>query len=240
MLRLLPFLPYAIIAIVHVVLLALDDPLTVPTKLLLMPMLAFAVLWSAGSIRRVGMSRRANRVALAVSALLLGIALSWLGDGSAVFFPMFSDAVPMMLLCFGLAHVVYVLLMWRGRGIATRGFPRWSIVFVAAYIVLMIVLVPRAGALAVPVAIYGLLLVATAAFASRCGPVVAWGGVWFLVSDAILAFRLFMPESMPGWTSPAVMITYALGQGLIAYGIVATLRQRAEAVVLVSEMAERA
>ena len=53
---------------------------------------------------------------------------------------------------------------------------------------------------------------------------IAWGGVFFLASDTILAFRLFMPDAMPAWTSPLVMITYCLGQGLIAAGVVVSAR----------------
>jgi uncharacterized membrane protein YhhN len=94
------------------------------------------------------------------------------------------------------------------------------------YAVLIVVLIPRTGALTVPVMGYGLLLAGTAAMASRCGAVIAWGGAWFLVSDAILSFRIFLPEVMPDWTSGAVMLTYTLGQGLLAFGIVSALRRR--------------
>jgi hypothetical protein len=55
-----------------------------------------------------------------------------------------------------------------------------------------------------------------------------WGSVFFLASDSVLAFRLFMPEAMPDWTSPLVMLTYCLGQGLIAAGVLVGIRvQRA-------------
>ena len=67
---------------------------------------------------------------------------------------------------------------------------------------------------------YGLVLGGTAVAASRCHPLVAAGGAFFLASDTILAFRLFMPDAMPDWTSPLVMLTYCLGQGLIAAGVI--------------------
>lgn len=216
--RLLPFIPYTLVSALHVVLLFADLPGAPPTKLLLMPLLAAAVVWVCRS--------EGTRFWGVAAALVLGIGLSWLGDGAATFFPMFDDELPMMLLCFGLAHVVYVVLMWRGPGIAERKLPGWSLIYVAAYVALMVVLVPHTGSLMVPVMLYGLLLVATAAVASRCGAVVAWGGFWFLVSDAILAFRIFIPDEMPDWTGGAVMLTYTLGQGLITYGIAAKLRRR--------------
>ena len=212
---------YAAFAAIHVIARFLEHPLDAPTKLLLMPALAVGVVWASAGIR----PRRRGVMALLLAAILF----SWLGDGAATFFPMFEDELPMMLLCFGLAHVGYVLLMWRGRGIPRRKFPVWALIYAVAYAGLMVVLIPRAGGLAVPVAIYGLLLAGTAAMASRCGPVIAWGGFWFLVSDAILAFRIFVPEAMPAWTSGAVMLTYTLGQGLIAFGIVAATRRGARA-----------
>lgn len=217
--RLIPFVPYALASAVHVTLLAAEGPFVGPTKLALMPLLALAAVWAAATIRPWPRG--------AMAMLLAAIVCSWLGDGAATFFPMFDDELPMMLLSFGLAHVAYVLLMWRGRGIARGGFPVWSLSFVAVYAVLMVLLLPHTGGFAVPVMMYGLLLAATAAFASRCGPVIAWGGVWFLVSDAVLAFRLFLPDAMPGWTSPLVMLTYTLGQGLLVSGIAAALGRQA-------------
>lgn len=216
---LVPFIPYIAVSIVHVVARFLDHPIDGPTKLMLMPALALGVIWASASIR----PWPRGVIALLVASVLF----SWLGDGAAVFFPMFEDELPMMLLCFGLAHVGYLLLMWRARGVAVRRIPVWAPLYVLAYVALILILMPHTGALTFPVMIYGLLLAGTAAMASRCGPVIAWGGAWFLVSDAILSLRIFLPESMPDWTSGMVMLTYTLGQGLIVAGISAALRRRA-------------
>lgn len=241
---LIPYLPYAVVSALHVGALFVDHPIAEPTKLLLMPALALAAVWAtvwpvAVAVAAAAAAPSAGSPASppirpwprGAMALLLGAVLfSWLGDGAAVFFPMFEDELPMMLLCFGLAHVGYLVLMWRARGVAVRGFPLWSLAYVAAYVVLMALLLPRTGALTIPVAIYGLLLVGTAAMTSRCGSVVAWGGAWFLVSDGILAFRIFAPEVMPDWTSGLVMLTYTLGQGLIVFGITGALARRSRPV----------
>ncbi|GAA1615153.1 lysoplasmalogenase [Leucobacter chromiireducens] len=215
----LPFVPYIVVSIVHVTARFLEHPIDAPTKLLLMPALALGVLWASAGIRPWPRG--------VIVLLVASIFFSWLGDGSATFFPMFESELPMMLACFGLAHVGYVLLMWRARGVAVRRVPAWALVYALAYVVMIALLVPHTGALTVPVIVYGLLLAGTAAMASRCGPVIAWGGAWFLVSDAILSFRIFLPEVMPDWTSGMVMLTYTLGQGLIAAGIVTALRRRA-------------
>ncbi|WP_241156356.1 lysoplasmalogenase [Leucobacter chromiireducens] len=217
----LPFVPYAVVSLVHVTARFLEHPIDAPTKLLLMPALALGVLWAAAGIRPWPRG--------VITLLVASIFCSWLGDGAATFFPMFEDELPMMLACFGLAHVGYVLLMWRAPGVAVRRVPAWALVYALAYAVMIALLVPHTGALTVPVVVYGLLLAGTAAMASRCGPVIAWGGAWFLVSDAILSFRIFLPEIMPDWTSGMVMLTYTLGQGLIAAGIATALRRRAAA-----------
>lgn len=222
------FLPYAVISVVHVIFLALGDPLAAPTKLLLMPALLLAALLAVspvGSGRPVGSTQMRPWPRAAMLALAAAIVASWLGDGAGTFFPGLPE-LPMMLLWFGVAHIVYIVLFWRTRGVGRGRVPLWALVFVAWYVVLLAVLGPHTGALFWGISAYGLVLGATAASASRCGPVVAWGGVWFLVSDSILAFRLFLPDAMPDWTSPAVMVTYTLGQGLIVAGVVAALRKR--------------
>ena len=94
------------------------------------------------------------------------------------------------------------------------------------WVVLLIVLWPSLGALAFAVAAYGIVLGGTAAASTRAGTLVTWGGVLFLTSDTILAFLLFMPERVPPLTDPAVMLTYTLGQGLIAIGAVSIIRAR--------------
>jgi uncharacterized membrane protein YhhN len=215
--RLIGFIPYLVVATVHVAALALgDEAVAAPTKLALMPLLALAVAWGA----------RGARWTMAHTLLVGAIALSWLGDGAGPFFPGF-ETVPMMLLWFGLAHVCYIWLFW--RLIAVKRPPVWSLVYVAWWVALLAVLWPHLGGLLGPVAIYGIVLGATAAGAARCHPLVAWGGALFLISDSILAFRLFAPDALPGGAGALVMLTYCAGQGLIAAGVLATLRQRERA-----------
>lgn len=211
------YLPFIAISIVHVVALALDlDALSGPTKLLLMPLLAFAVIVGA----------RGLRATAALTLLLAGIGFSWLGDGAGVFVP-FLPTLPMMLIFFGIAHIAYVILLW--RHVALRSFRWWVLLLLAWWGGMLAVVGPHTGSLLPLVALYGLLLGLTAACATRCSPLVLVGGLFFLASDTILAFRLFMSDLMPDWTSPAVMLTYCLGQGLIAAGVIATLRRNINA-----------
>ncbi|QIG41012.1 lysoplasmalogenase [Microbacterium sp. 4R-513] len=202
------FTPYAVIAVLHIGALAVGaDGVAGVTKLCLMPLLAIGVLWAG----------RGSHWGTPYTLLFLALAFSWLGDGAATFFPA-APELPTMLACFGLTHLCYIWLFW--RVLAVRPLPAWSAVYGLWWILLLFVLWPQLGALLIPVALYGLVLGGTAAAASRCHPLIAWGGAFFLASDTILAFRLFTPDAMPGWTSPLVMLTYCLGQGLIAIGVV--------------------
>lgn len=208
------FVPFAVLSVVHVVALAAQSPIAAPTKLALMPLLAIGVLWGG----------RGTAWGAPFTLLFVALALSWLGDGAATFFP-FAPEVPVMLACFGLAHVAYIVLFW--RHLAVRRLPVWTVAYALWWIVLLALLWPHLGALLLPVAAYGLVLGGTAALSARCSALIAWGGAFFLTSDSVLAFRLFLPEAMPDWTEPLVMATYCLGQGLIAAGAVAQLRRSA-------------
>lgn len=209
------FLPYAAVAATHVVLLSMQAPAAETTKLLLMPALAVPVI---ASLRRV---RAPAAIALTFAALLF----SWLGDGVSILLPA-APEVPLMLLFFGVAHVAYILLFV--REIPRRRMPWWSLVYAAWWVSMMIWLGPHTGGLFIAVAAYGLILGATAAFSSRCHPLVACGGALFLASDTLLAARLFLPDSLPAWSDPAIMLTYTIGQGFIIAGALITLRKKGE------------
>ncbi|WP_300267355.1 lysoplasmalogenase family protein [Microbacterium sp.] len=205
------FLPYIAMSIAHVIALATDADFAAPTKLWLMPLLAVPVIVSLRL-----------RPVFAIVFLLAAIIFSWLGDGAGAFFPA-GPELPLMLLFFGLAHIAYITLFVRTLSV-TR-LPWWTLVYAAWWIVMIIVLGPHTGGLLIAVAAYGLVLGATAAFAARCHPLITIGGVFFLLSDTLLAFRLFLPD-MPDWTSPLVMLTYTLGQGLIVAGALTALRKK--------------
>jgi len=207
------FVPYVAASAVHIMLLAVDSPLAAPTKLALMPLLALPVILSARLLRP-----------WATTALLLAaIAFSWLGDGAGAFFPA-APELPLMLLFFGVAHVAYIFLF--ARHLKRRRLPWWSSIYAIWWIAMIALLGPHTGVLLIAVAAYGVVLAGTAAFAARCHPLIATGGAFFLISDTILAFRLFLPDALPAWSSPAVMLTYTLGQGLIVAGALLALRSR--------------
>lgn len=221
------FVPYIVVSTVHVgARFANNDALADPTKLLLMPALMLAVLCGG---RRLG----ARPV---LGLLLTGLLFSWLGDGAGTFFP-FAPTLPLMLLFFGVAHLCYMRAFW--QYLAIKKLAWWALFFAAWWLVLVLVIGPRAGGLVIAVAVYGVVLGGTAALSTRCHPMVMCGGLFFLASDTILSFRIFAPELMPDWTSGMVMLTYTVGQGLIVGGALLTLRLRVSDGGQVSASAQR-
>ena len=207
------FALYGALSVLHIVVIVAGwSAISTVTKLVLMPALALAVFWAS----------RGWRWAAPLTLLMLAIGLSWLGDGAGTFFP-FAPEIPMMLLWFGLAHLCYIWLFW--RHVAIRRLPLWAAVYAVWWVAVLLVLWPHLGGLAIAVAIYGLVLGGTAASATRCAPLIAIGGAFFLASDTILAFRLFYPGIPDAVASPVIMLTYCLGQGLIAAGVVIAVRR---------------
>lgn len=207
------FAPYVVVSIAHVLLLSIDNPAAGPTKILLMPLLAVPLIVSA---RRLGSS---SVVALMGTALFF----SWLGDSAGAFFPALPE-LPLMLAFFGLAHLAYIALFI--RFLARRRMPWWALIYAVWWIAMIGILGPHTGGLLLALGAYGLVLAGTAATSARSTPLVTVGGAFFLASDTILAFHLFLPTLVSPWGSPAVMLTYTLGQGLIVAGAIAALIRR--------------
>ena len=207
------FLPYLLVAGFHLAMLAadLDDAARI-SKLLLMPTLALAVV--------LVVRPRRSRAAL---LLLAGVLFSWGGDAPLTI-P--GDGWFVFgLSSFLVAHLCYLALFaWGGLGLRA---PRpWALVYLAWYGVLMVLLWPHLGGLALPVAAYGLVLCAMAAVSSGLTPTVACGGALFVVSDSLLALNRFVPDYAFGLNDVAVMLSYIAAQGLIAWGVVVILRSR--------------
>jgi len=219
---LIPFLPYAVISLVHCVLIVFELPGSgFETKQLLMPALALAAVWS---MRRVRPWPRGGMVLVFVA-----LTASWIGDGAGLFFASLPT-LPTMIGFFAIAHLAYIALFWRAPGIASpKRVPWWALGYAVWWIVTLVVVGPHAGALFVPLGVYGVVLGMTAALSIRFGRLVAWGGAFFLVSDTFIALKEFM--ALPSWLGDLVIMpTYTLGQGLIVFGTMELLRARAAAV----------
>lgn len=191
---------------VHLVLVAAEAvPLDSVTKALLMPLLAAWVVAERGP-------------RLLVAALLL----SWGGDVALEIDGLFLAGMAL----FAGAHVCYVTYLVRHGALkALRRHPLIPVVYAALWAGTVLLLWPGLGDLRLPVAVYSLLLTATAATAAGLGPRLGVGGALFLLSDALIALGLAdLPRPpMPGLL---IMITYLAAQYLLASGIIERSRTR--------------
>lgn len=202
---------YALVVVVHLVVIATGlVALAAPTKAALMPALLLALL--------VGVPTLRSEVTLWAG---LGVLLSWAGD-VALASP--GDIGFLVGLgCFLLAHVSYLVLYL--RPLRRRRVPWWGLVFAVWWGVLIAVLMPFSGSLTIPLVVYGAVLCGAAAVALGTNPVVAAGAAVFLVSDSLLALRMFVPGFSFVQQDVVIMLAYTLGQGLIVAGAVRAARQ---------------
>ncbi|MGX5681178.1 lysoplasmalogenase [Schumannella luteola] len=204
------FAPFAVVGVVHLVALAVNAyELAYVSKFCLMPGLLLALL--------VALPSRRSEIALWAG---LAVVLAWAGD------VLLADPGELGFLfglgCFLLAHAVYIVLYLRPLR-SRRLFSRsrwWPLLFLAWWIVLLVLLVPHVGALVVPVVIYGLVMCAAAAAATATTPLVAVGATLFLISDTVLALRFFLPGFSLWQADVVIMAFYIVGQGLIVAGAV--------------------
>ena len=203
------FVPFIAISVFHVAMIVVGDSgFVAASKPLLMPLLL------VGFLAAVPMTNR-----FIVGLVAGGIVASWAGDvllqspGSMGFL--------MGLGAFLIAHLFYITTFAK----VGSGKPRiWAWAYIAWYLALVAILVPGLGALAVPVILYGAVLGTMAFLATRVNALVGWGGLLFLVSDTVLALDRFLPSFAMPSTDVVIMVTYLVGEGLIAYGMVRKLR----------------
>jgi len=155
--------------------------------------------------------------------VLLALALSLCGD----VFLMFGDGARSSdrafiagLVSFLLAHVAFVAAFLQGIG--TPNLPGWLAAVVFAALGMLFVLLPRAGALKLPVLVY-ILVLAAMAFAAAARHETfddadslraVVGAVLFLVSDSLLGVRRFVGRYR--FAQALILSTYWGAIGLIA------------------------
>lgn len=188
---------YAVVAVLNLIGGALDSEVLVwVTKPLLLPLLALYVWREAPGDKGI------------VAALLFCAAgdIALLPDGDLWFMA--------GMLFFFIGHLFYISTFWR-RG--ARPHPLALLGYGAALVGGLAWLWQALGGLAGPMAVYGTALAGTAVLATRYGWLVGLGGGLFFVSDLLLAIEIADALTLPEpniW----VMLTYVVGQALIAYG----------------------
>ena len=108
-------------------------------------------------------------------------------------------------------------------------FALWSAVLaLAAYgVVILSWLQPYFGELQIPASIYNgiIMVMAVLALIGRASPIAVAGALLFVLSDSVLAVRLFA-EQWP-WAGWVVWISYYLGQAGLAIGLTEPLPGKA-------------
>jgi uncharacterized membrane protein YhhN len=166
------------------------------TKPLLMPLLA---LWLWQRDR-------------GAKGILAGLLLSWAGD-IALQFEGRLWFIAGMVFFLG-AHLCYLTTFWRS---GARPKPLVAAAYGLVLVVTLILLWKPLGTMAIPMTLYALALATMATLAASVNWRVGLGGMLFLISDFLIAFRVAETWTPPG---PAiwVMLTYAVAQFLIVTG----------------------
>lgn len=123
---------------------------------------------------------------------------------------------------FGVGHIIYIIIFAdRLRQTGLRGMTGYvgAGVLVVFGAVMLLYLQPHFGDLRVAASIYNgiILLMAILAVLGRPPLLATIGALLFVVSDSVLAMRMFA-DLLP-WGGPVVWVTYYLGQAGIALGL---------------------
>jgi len=184
--------------------------------------------------------QRREQGSLALACVALGMTLGTLADIYGAFKVLrFTEPLTMIVPLFALGHVGYIagLLMWAGRLGLTR-HAKWRKTLAGIVVVYGLVglglwatlVHPSEDLLTMhgPTAVYTLFLAGagavtgTVAWFDRRFVPVGIGGLLFLISDGLLAVRLFQDN----WHNLGdfCWITYGIGQMLIVYGAIGACR----------------
>lgn len=197
---------YALVVAVHLGALAIGARwISVPTQILLMPVLALVVLTAKpGRLR---------------TCTLVALGFSFLGDT----LPQFAAEewkLPLMLGSFLLAHIAWITGLWPlRRGSAVWRRPAALIPYLLVAVLVLAWCLPEAGALAPALVIYALALLMTASLATAFGWPGWLGGALFIASDSLIALQSFAGFDFDG-RQIVIMGTYAVSHGLLVLGVV--------------------
>jgi uncharacterized membrane protein YhhN len=184
------------------------------TQWFLMPLLALVVVMATGD-------RRSDRL---VRLTVLALAFSWLGDTAPDLAPSAASFLVMVGL-FLVAQVVYIVAFGPTWSRSVLGRHRLAAIPYAIVVVALIAACARgAGALLVPTIVYAGCLATMAMLSTGVNRWVGIGGSVFLVSDSLIALDAFTSWYSVSLQGFWVMLTYLVGQTLIAVGVVRQVR----------------
>lgn len=146
----------------------------------------------------------------------------FLGSAGDAFLALQPQQTALGILSFGLGHIVYIglfaMILRHKSLVGGKGFLAAGALIVFGAIML-IALQPHFGELRIAASIYNGIIMAMAILAvmSRAHPLAIAGALLFVVSDSVLAWRMF--AGALDWAGPVVWATYYLGQAGICLGL---------------------
>lgn len=144
---------------------------------------------------------------------LAGLVLCWLGDGLGAL------GFLVLLGCFLVGHLAYLVALWPTRHRSWVWRPA-GLLHVAVLALGLVLVVPLAGSLRLPVVAYGVVLAAMALLATAAGPAGVLGGLLFMVSDLSLGRFAFSGADVgDGPRALLVIGTYVPAQVLLLLGV---------------------
>lgn len=177
------------------------------TKSLLMPLLFFGYFLESKK-----QNFKINKI------FGLGLVLSFSGD----FFLLYSWGFLVGLGSFLLAHICYILVFWN---LKKSNFGNKFLLPILVYLVAFIwYLYPHLGEMKIPVILYA-IAISTMLYAAlnTNSKFLIFGALFFVISDSVLAYNLFIEKSLV--TNLLVMITYVVAQVLLVAGMIFYAKQ---------------
>ena len=151
---------------------------------------------------------------------------SWVGD--VLLMPDGDLFFVLGLLAFLGAQICYIL-GFRSSALGPLRSRPWLVLPYAGYVLLLLyLLLPDVGGLALPVTVYAVALVTMAILATGVSPTTGVGALLFVASDSLLALTEFtdrLPVAAESWIMP----TYLVGQLLIVLGVLQHLGRSSRA-----------
>ena len=171
--------------------------------------------------RDLSARRFRNRGPLKQGRLWLGLGLL-AGSAGDAFLALEPTQQALGILAFAIGHLIYIgLFADQLRRKGNRGLPGYLAtgVIIVFGALMLVALQPHFGELRIAASIYnGIILVMVAlALIGRAPKLAVIGALLFLVSDAVLAWRMF--AGMLDWAGPVVWVCYFGGQACIALGL---------------------
>lgn len=226
---------FAVVTATNLVVVGLNNQTGVwVTKPLLMPLLAVLVYLTAYRQDSANLGLTTGRSLVPNNPvyrwLIIGLIFAWIADIALI---IDSDTAFLIGVgVFGLMQLCYLTVFWclgampsmgrRTGGLVFQAIPKSKtrligpVILYVFWLIFNVVMWPEFDALALPIALYSLLLVTMAAVAFGVSDRVATGAVLFVISDLMIGIRL-AEISFPG-QGIAIMATYTAAQLLIITG----------------------